>query len=58
MTSLYETWMPAWNGVGGEVKGHAEHDIFDTAHGHMHSWLIRVELCSLCCEKRVRSQEK
>jgi len=27
-TSLYETWMPAWNGVRREVKGRAEHDIF------------------------------
>ena len=37
-TSLYETWMPAWKGVRREVKGRAEHDTFNTVHGHMHSW--------------------
>lgn len=48
-TSLYETWMPAWNGVRGEVKGRAQHDIFNTAHGHMGTWahalMVRIHSC-------------
>lgn len=63
-TSLFETWMPARNGVRGEVKGHAEHDIFNTAHGHMHWWweFIHVELLlytgSLFCVKRATAASR